>query len=77
MGKVKHRNKLIDRIKEIDDQNVIDEIHRLLNIEFDDNIYELNADQKKEIEQARSEIQSGKGISSEKLNKEIDEWLGK
>jgi hypothetical protein len=44
---------------------------------FDDSIYQLNEIQKKEINQARQEIKRGEGIPSEKLNKDIDEWLKK
>ncbi|MEX0810882.1 MAG: hypothetical protein WD048_01615 [Chitinophagales bacterium] len=77
MGKVNHRKKLIDKIKNIDDEEVIDEIYRFLEISFDDTVYQLNDEQRKEIEQARAEIKAGKGISSEEVNKEIDEWLKK
>lgn len=35
----------------------------------------LTNDQKKEIDQAREEINRDEGISSEEVDKEIDEWL--
>ncbi len=77
MEKVKHREELLRRIKNIEDKDVIDEIYRLLEIDFDDSIYQLNEAQQREIEQARQEIKRGEGIPSEQLNKEIDEWLKK
>ena len=75
MDKVKHRKELLERIMLIEDKDVLDEIYRLLHMNFDDPIYQLNEIQKKEIDQARQEIKRGEGIPSEKLNKDIDEWL--
>ena len=77
MGKTEHRKELVRKISNIEDQNVLEEIQRLLEINFDDAPYELNEDQKQEIEQARKEIRRGEGISSEKINKEFDEWLNR
>ena len=75
MNKVKHRKELLDRIMLIEDKDVLDEIYRLLQVNFDDSIFQLNEIQKKEIDQARQEIKRGEGIPSERLNKDIDEWL--
>ena len=75
MDNVKHRKELLDRIMLIEDKDVLDEIYRLLQMNFDDSIYQLNEIQKKEIDQARQEIKRGEGIPSVKLNKDIDEWL--
>lgn len=75
MGKIKHRDELIKRIKNIDDLNVLDEIKRLLDINFDNTVYQLNEDQRSEINEAREEIKRGEGISSEQLDNEMDEWL--
>lgn len=75
MEKVKHRNDLIRRIKSIDDKNVIDEIYRLLRIDFDDTLYPLNAEQIKEISLARDQISKGEGLDSTKADEEIDQWL--
>lgn len=77
MGSLKHREELIRRIKNIEDKDVLDEIFRLLDIDLDESVYELNELQKREIEQAREEIKNGKGIPSIHVNKEIDEWLKK
>ncbi len=75
MEKVKHRNDLIRRIKSIDDKNVIDEIYRLLRIDFDDTLYPLNAEQIKEISLARDQISKGEGLDSVQADEEIDQWL--
>ncbi|MDZ7720619.1 MAG: hypothetical protein U5K72_17515 [Balneolaceae bacterium] len=77
MENLKHREELIRRIKNIEDKDVLDEIYRLLDIDLDESVYELNELQKYEIEQARKELKNGKGIPSNQVNKEIDEWLKK
>jgi predicted transcriptional regulator len=77
MGKVKNRKQLIERIKKIDDQNVIDEISRLLDINIDESVYILNEGQKKAIQEGREQIERGEGIPSEQVFREIDEWLNK
>jgi predicted transcriptional regulator len=77
MGKVKNRKQLIERIKKIDDQNVIDEISRLLDINIDESVYILNEEQKKAIQEGREQIERGEGIPSEQVFREIDEWLNK
>lgn len=47
MNKSAQKEQLINKIKEIEDSNIIDEINRLLEIEFDDTPYITNEHQKK------------------------------
>lgn len=77
MGKVKNREQLIEKIKKIDDQNVIDEINRLLEINIDESVYELSEEQKKAIQEGREQIERGEGIPSDQVFRDIDEWLNK
>ncbi len=75
MVKAKHRNELINRIKSIDNKDILDEVYRLLEVDFDDSIYKLTDSQKSEIDHAKNEINQGKGIDSKKADRDIDEWL--
>lgn len=77
MIKAKHRNELINRIKSIDNKDILDEVYRLLEVDFDDSIYKLTDTQKSEITQAKTEVKDGKGIYSKKADRDIDEWLEK
>ena len=77
MANKDHRDVLIDKIRTITDKNVLDEVYRLLSVSLDDSVYHLNAEQEAEIAQAREEISSGQGRSSEQIEKEFDEWLNK
>ena len=69
------KNELIEKIKNIQDPEVIGELQRLQDMIVEQPVYKLTNDQKKEIDQARDEIKRNEGISSEEVDKEIDEWL--
>ncbi len=77
MIKPQHRNELINRIKSIDNKDILDEVYRLLEVDFDDSIYKLNDSQNTEIDLAKLEIKQGKGIDSKEADRDIDEWLEK
>lgn len=70
-----HVNRLIEKIKSIKDQNVIEEVYRLLAVDFDDSIYLTSETQKQSVAEARIEIEKGKGISAKLADDEIDQWL--
>ncbi|UXX79175.1 hypothetical protein N7E81_17620 [Reichenbachiella carrageenanivorans] len=73
----KYRITLIERIKSIQDRDILDEVNRLLEVDIDDTIYNTTKEQKQEIEQARIQLANGQGVSSEQADREIEEWLSK
>jgi hypothetical protein len=77
MIKPAQKEKIISRIKELEDINLIDEINRLLEIEFDDSPYITNQDQKDAIREARNQIKNGNTLTEDQADNEIDEWLEK
>lgn len=70
----KHRERLIEMIKSIDDKGIIDAIYRLLKVDFDDTIYLTNEKQKAEIAEARQQIENGEGIDSEEVFTKMRKW---
>ena len=72
-----YKNRLIEKIKSIDDKDIIDEIYRLLEVDFDDTVYVTNEKQKAEIAEARKQIENGEGIDSEEVFKKMRKWLKK
>ncbi|MEM7551620.1 MAG: hypothetical protein AAF363_18190 [Bacteroidota bacterium] len=72
-----HKSRLIDRIKSIQNSDILDEVSRLLDVDIEETTYQTSADQKKEIEIAQSQISKGQGISSEEADSEIEGWLSK
>ena len=78
MSTIELRKRLIDKVQKTQDERVLEEAYRLLEIETEDiEIYKLNDDQKKAISQARQQIKDGQFLTNEQANTEIDEWLNK
>lgn len=77
MSTVELRKKLIEKIQKTQDDRILEEAFRLLELETteDIEIYKLNDDQKKAIGEARQQIKNGQFLTEEQANKEIDEWL--
>jgi len=69
---------LIEKIRQTDDNVLLEEATRLLDVEIDDSdIYVLSKSEKDEIEEAREQIRNGEGFSHEQANQLINEWLKK
>ena len=78
MSTVELRKRLIDKIQKTKDERILEEAYRLLELETEDiEIYKLNDDQKKAINEARQQIKNGQFLTEEQADKEIDEWLNK
>lgn len=69
------KEKLISKINQLDDQKIIDDVMRLLAVDFDDTIYLTNDVQKSAVAEAREELKAGQGISDSDANQEIEEIL--
>lgn len=69
------KEKLIDTIREISDQAILDDIHRLLEIELNEENFETSSAQKKKIQIARNEVANDNVIDKQTADKRIDEWL--
>ena len=70
-----HRNRLIEKIKSIDDPNIIDEIYRLLKVDFDDTIYETNDEQKARVAKGIQQVENGEVAESHEVFKKMRKWL--
>lgn len=78
MSTIELKKRLIDKIEKTNDENLLGEAYRLLDLETEDtDIYKLNHEQRKAIEEARQQIKNGQFLTDEKSNKEIDELLNK
>lgn len=69
------KEKLIDTIREISDQAILNDIQRLLEIELDEENFETSSAQKKKIQIARNEVANDNVIDKQTADKRIDEWL--
>jgi hypothetical protein len=78
MSTVELRKRLIDKIQKTDDDQLLEEACRLLEMEEEEmDIYKLSDAQKEAIALSRQQIKEGKYLTDEQANQEIDEWLEK
>ena len=78
MSTIELRKRLIARIEHIEDEKLLEEAYRLLEIESEDlEVYKLNTDQKNAIRASRAQIKRGELLTEEQANQDIDEWLEK
>ena len=78
MSTIELRKLLIEKIQLTDDDKLLEEASRLLEVEIEESdVYILNDKQKEAIEEGRKQIINGEYLTDEESNKEIDEWLSK
>ena len=78
MSTIELRKLLIEKIQLTDDDKLLEEASRLLEVEIDESdVYILNDKQKEAIEEGRKQIINGEYLTDEESNKEIDECLSK
>ena len=78
MSTIELRKLLIEKIQLTDDDKLLEEASRLLEVEIvESDVYILNDKQKMAIEEGRKQIMNGEYLTDEESNKEIDEWLSK
>lgn len=72
------KQELIDKINATKDENILEEVYRILEVgtEEDDMII-LTDEQKESINQGIKDIEEGKYLTNEEANSEIEKWLKK
>jgi hypothetical protein len=78
MSTVELKKRLIDTIQKTENKNLLEEAFRLLELEAEDiEVYKLSDDQKSVVNEARLQFKSGKFLTNDQADNEIDEWLNK
>jgi hypothetical protein len=78
MSTVELRRKLIEKIQKTENEVLLEEVYRLLELETEDiELYKLTDEQRKAISEGRLQIKNGKFLTDDQANNEIDEWLSK
>jgi len=78
MSTLELRKRLIEKIQKTDNESLLREAYRLLELETEDiEVYKLSNDQKDAVNEARQQIKKGQFLTSDQADKEIDEWLSK
>ena len=65
------KSDIINRIQNLKDSNIIEEIKQLLDFELDNGIFKLSAAQKQRLIEAESD----NVLSEEEANNDIEKWL--
>ncbi|MCT2561082.1 hypothetical protein [Chryseobacterium herbae] len=66
---------LINRISQLKEKTIMEEIQKLLDFELNENEYILTESQKERIAEA-GRIQNSAYLTEDKANQDIEEWLG-
>lgn len=78
MSTIELRKKLIEKINTTENDDLLEEAYRLLEIESEDlEIYKLSNAQMMAIAEARNQFKNRQFLTDEKADKEINEWLKK
>lgn len=68
---------LINRIANLNDDLLLEDIQRLLEFETAAGTYQLSDEQRKEVNEARAEFTRGEYLSENEANVEVKKWLEK
>ncbi len=72
------KQQLIDKINSTKDENILEEVYRILEIETEEvDMIVLTDEQKESIDKGIKDIEEGNYLSNEEANIEIDRWLKK
>lgn len=77
MTSIELRKRLIGKINQTQNNEILEEMYRLIVNEETDNIYELSDEQRKAVGEAQQQFKNGRFLKSEQADKEIEEWLDK
>lgn len=78
MSVIELKKKLIGKINQTQNNQILEEMYRLIaNEETDQSIYQLSDEQKNAVEEAQIQFKNGQFLKSEQADKDIEEWLGK
>lgn len=66
---------LINRITQLKETRIIEEIQKLLDFELDKGKYILTNSQKDRISEAQEEYKNSSFLTDDQANQDIEEWL--
>ena len=69
------KDKLIDKLREIEDPALLAEVSNLFELQEPETVYKTSSAQKKSIDEAKQQAKDGRVVDNEQSDKESDEWL--
>lgn len=78
MNSIELKNKIINKVRQVEDEEILKEIYKLLDDSLEDtDIMMLSENHKNAIEIAKVQMEEGEYLTNEQANKEIGKWLNK
>ena len=78
MSTLELKQKIIEKIESIEDDNLLAEIYRTLEIsQADSDVFVLTPAMRIALDEGLEDVKHGRVISNDEANKDIDEWLSK
>ncbi len=69
------KDKLIDKLREIEDPALLAEVSNLFELQETETIYKISSAQKRSIDEAKQQAKDGRVVDNVQSDKESDEWL--
>jgi predicted transcriptional regulator len=76
MTAIELKEKLIAKIRNTEDEELLDQIARLIDFESNE-VYEMSQGEIDAVNEGLAQLNSGQWITNEEANKRADKWLGK
>lgn len=71
------KKRIIGKIKNSEDSELLEEVYRLMNTDDEDSkVYVLSEEQKSVVEEAIKQLDNGEFLSGEESDVEVKKWLG-
>lgn len=78
MSTLELKKRLINRIQETDNQQLLEEAFRLLELESEQlEVYRLSDQQRSAVNESKEQFKTGRFLTDQQVNKDLDEWLEK
>ena len=78
MTAVTLQKRIISKLKETKDKNLLEDIYKFLNLADEaDDLFPITAKMRLEINKGLKDVEEGRVISHSKVKKEIAKWLSK
>lgn len=74
-AELKLKLEVINKITELKETRIINEIKRLLDFELEENMFELSNNQVLRMNEAQIEYKKSEILSEEQANSEVEKWL--
>lgn len=76
MTAIELKEKLIAKIRNTEDEELLDQIARLIDFESNE-VYEMSQREIDAVKEGLAQLNSGQWITNEEANKRADKWLGR